>query len=234
MPDTKAKPIPPLTADDGALDKALVDIEDKLSRWLEAFNRASAVLMDPQNWAQPAPPGASAAPPATDSAQQGSAPAIRDHKTSKPGADDATKDKAPKPAATTGTPAADRAPETAKKPEEHKAPAGPSATAGQAKPKPETLPSQAPLPGIDELAEEVLSAPLRQDGEEAPLTPEQQDECLLQSLDSQTRREIRIRRRLCNHSKSVRALLAEYKAEQQRDMEQLNQNPKRWWKKGKR
>jgi len=85
--------------------------------------------------------------------------------------------------------------------------------------------------------EEIIDKVLAQRPEELSsgwqITPQQEDESLLSWLDTGTRQKIRVRRRLCNDSKSIRQLLEEIRREEVYNKNpKHNSKPKSWWVKG--
>ncbi len=199
-------PIAGLPAEDGALDRALADVDAKLTTWLSAMSAALRAAdatpeQPPAVTTGDSPeqaPDSSAVGPPTD------------------GTADAVAAAAEAPATPGGTPPDARPAET--DPAQAAAPASAEDAQGSAS-------TDLPAPG-DELPGEP--------GEPAESTTCEQsesadDEQLLASLDEQTRAAIHVKRRLFGNQKSVRELLDEMS--QLESVQQTTKpQPKRWWR----
>jgi hypothetical protein len=194
-------PIAGLPAEDGALGRALADVEAKLATWLAAMNAAlraaDAALEQPSAAStgdppEQAPDSSAVGPPAD-------------------GADGAAAAEAcTMPAATPP----DAHPEETD-PAQAAAPASAEETQGSASPE---LPAEGgELPG--EPAESTTC--------EQPESAD--DERLLASLDEQTQAAIRVKRRLFGDQKSVRELLDEM-SRLPSVQQTTKPQPKRWWR----
>jgi hypothetical protein len=203
-------PIAQVPADDGALDRALADVDAKLTAWLAAVQGAlrsgpdqaadatiEQVASAAEELCAAEPMPAASGPVAEADASDEASPAESHMVEAGPPAD------AP-PSTAEAAPPALSAAEVVSEPPLADAPASPDVS-------------------LDETAE---AAPSEQpESTDAEVDEEQ----LLASLDEQTQAAIRIRRRLSGHRRSVRELLEEI-----RQMDSVRETPKprskRWWR----
>jgi hypothetical protein len=203
-------PIAEVPADDGALNRALADVDAKLTAWLAAVQAALRSAPDH----------------ASDATIEQVASAADESRYAEPMPD------AAEPVAET-----DALPEVAP-PESHMAEASPTTDAppstAEVAPPALSVAEVLPAPPWAEAPAPADSPP----DETHEVTPPEQpkladaevgEEQLLASLDEQTQAAIRIRRRLSGHRKSVRELLKEIK---QTDLPKETPKPrsKRWWR----
>lgn len=196
-------PIAELPAEDGALDRALADVDAKLTTWLAAMSAAlRAADATPEqppvattgDSPEQAPDSSAVGPPTDGTAGTVAAAAEA-------------------PATPGGTPPDARSAET--DPAQAAAPASAEDAQGSAA-------TDLPAPG-DELPGEPAESTTCEQSESAD------DEQLLASLDEQTRAAIHVKRRLFGNQKSVRELLDEMS--QPESVQQTTKpQPKRWWR----
>ena len=204
-------PIAGLPAEDGALDRALADVDAKLTTWLAAMSAAlRAADATPEQ-----PPAATTG----DSPEQ--APDCSAVGPPTDGTADVDAAAAEAPATPAATPPDTRPAET--DPAQAAAPASAEDAQGSAS-------TDLPAPGDELPGEPAESTNCEQSESTTCEQPESaDDEQLLASLDEQTQAVIRVKRRLFGDQKSVRELLDEMS--QPGSVQQTTKpQPKRWWR----
>jgi len=201
-------PIAELPAEDGALDRALAEVNARLTTWLAAMSAALRAVQNRAADATPERPPAAIADVSVEPARAASAvgpPA------------DSTADVvagAPEAAATPEATLPDTRP-----PETDPARAGALMSAEVTR---ESSLTDLPAPGDGPSGEPARSVTSEQTGAA-------NDEQLLALLDEQTQAAIRVKRRLFGNQKSVRELLDEM-SRPEPGQQTTKPQPKRWWR----
>jgi hypothetical protein len=201
-------PIAELPAEDGVLDRALVELDERLTTWLAAMDVALRSIQGHAVDAAPEPCPVASADVSVEPAETASA--------AEPPAG-STADMvvvAPEDAA-----APDVTPPDTQPAESDETPAGMLLSA---KVTPESCPTDLPAQSDEPSDVSVSSATSEQDETE-------EVERLLASLDERTQAAVRVKRRLYGDQKSVRELLDET-SQPEPDPKTVKPQPKRWWR----
>lgn len=188
----KSSALAEIPADDGSIDRAIDELDVRINAWIQAVADAQRVVTTLAQRPVPAEAAPPADPPPAKVAAPAKPAASASGKTEAAGAKEA---KAPPAAAAEkATPASGKA--------ESKKSTGLRLGHLGGKKQSESKGKK----GIRVFEEEETPVPI-----ETHTAEDDEDERLLSTLDPQIARKIRIKRRLCNNTKSVRELLAEEK-----------------------